>query len=99
MAKISVDNVGFGTALSAPVINDAGVTLVPAGAVVTPELKEKLHAMGITEVSVLIKATPEMPKEEFVAKVNASFSKAETDARMARMKKALLAHVEDLYAC
>ena len=97
MLKMSVESVGPGSVLAKPIVNDTGIILIAAGVEVTGSLKQKLASMGITEVFVDGKRVPDIPKEEFVAKVNVSFSKTEEDPRMAAMKRALLAHVEELY--
>lgn len=97
MLKMSVESVGPGAVLAKPIVNDTGIILIAVGVEVTGSLKQKLASMGITEVFVDGKRVPDIPKEEFVAKVNVSFSKTEEDPRMAAMKRALLAHIEELY--
>jgi hypothetical protein len=91
MLKMSVESVGPGAVLAKPIVNNTGIILIAAS------LKEKLANMGITEVFITGKRVPDIPMEEFVAKINISFSKTEQDPRMAAMKRALLAHVEELY--
>jgi hypothetical protein len=97
MLKASVESVEPGAVLAKPIVNDTGITLIAAGVEVSRPIKEKLASMGITEIFIAGKRVPDIPKEEFVAKVNASFAKAEEDPRMAAMKRALLAHIEELY--
>jgi hypothetical protein len=97
MLKMSVESVGPGAVLAKPIVNNTGIILIAAGVEVTASLKEKLANMGITEVFITGKRVPDIPMEEFVAKINISFSKTEQDPRMAAMKRALLAHVEELY--
>jgi hypothetical protein len=97
MLKMSVESLEPGAVLAKPIVNDTGISLIAAGVEVSRPIKEKLVSMGITEVFVVGKRVPDVPKEEFVAKVNASFTKTEEDPRMAAMKRALLAHIEELY--
>ena len=97
MLKMSVESLEPGAILAKPIVNDSGISLIAAGVEVSRPIKEKLVSMGITEVFVVGKRVPDVPKEEFVAKVNASFTKTEEDPRMAAMKRALLAHIEELY--
>ena len=97
MLKMPVESVGPGAVLAKPIVNDTGIILIAAGVEVTGSLKEKLAGMGITEVFIAGKRVPDIPMEEFVAKVNLSFSKTEEDPRMAAMKSTLLAHIEELY--
>ncbi|HME44897.1 MAG TPA: hypothetical protein VKF36_17530 [Syntrophorhabdales bacterium] len=97
MLKMSVESVWPGAVLAKPIVNDAGISLIAAGVEVTGSLKEKLASMGVTEIFIAGKRVPDIPKEEFLAKVDVSFSKTEEDPRMAVMKRALLAHVEELY--
>ena len=97
MLKMSVESVGPGAVLAKPIVNDTGIILIAAGVEVTGSLKEKLASMGVTEIFIAGKRVPDIPKEEFLAKIQVSFSKTEEDPRMAAMKGALLAHVEELY--
>ena len=97
MLKMSVESVGPGAMLAKPILNETGTILIAAGVEVTESLKEKLAGMGITEVFIAGKRTPDIPMEELVAKIDLSFSKTEEDPRMATMKRALLAHIEELY--
>ena len=97
MLKVSVESVGPGAVLAKPIVNERGAILIAAGVEVTASLKEKLASMGITEVFIVGKKAPDIPKEEFVAKADLSFSKTGEDPRMAAMKRALLAHIEELY--
>jgi hypothetical protein len=97
MLKISVESVEPGAVLAKPIVTDAGITLIATGVEVSGPIKKKLASMGITEVFVAGKRVPGIPKEEFVANVNASFIKTEGDLRMDAMKRALLAHIEELY--
>lgn len=97
MLKMSVESVGPGAVLAKPIVNDAGIILIAAGVEVTGSLKEKLASMGVTEIFIAGKRVPDISKEEFLAKVDVSFSKTGEDLRMAVMKRALLAHVEELY--
>ena len=97
MLRVSVESVEPGVVLARPIMNDAGIILIAAGVEVTEPLREKLITMGITEVCIVGRKKPDIPKEEFVAKVNAMFAKTEEDPRMAAMKRALLAHIEELY--
>ena len=97
MLKMSVESVGLGAVLAKPIVNDTGIILIAAGVEVTGSLKQRLASMGITEVFIHGKRVPEIPRGEFVAKVDISFSKTEEDPRMAAMKRALLAHIEELY--
>jgi hypothetical protein len=97
MLRMSVESVGPGAMLARPIVNDTGIVLIAAGVEISGALKEKLTSMGITEIFIAGTRVPDISKEEFVAKVNVSFSKCEEDPRMAMMKRALLAHVEELY--
>jgi hypothetical protein len=97
MLRISIESVEPGAVLAKPIMNEAGTTLVGAGVEVSGPLKDKLINMGITEVFIVGRKAPDIPKEEFVAKINTMFTKAEEDPRMAAMKRALLAHIEELY--
>ncbi len=97
MLKVSVESVGPGAVLAKPITNETGIILIASGVEVSESLKRKLTGMGITEVFIVGKRVPEIPKDEFVAKINASFSKTEEDPRMVEMKRALLAHIEELY--
>lgn len=97
MLRISVESVEPGAVLAKPIVNDAGITLIAAGVEVTELLRERLISMGIAEVFVIVRQVPDIPKEEFIAKVNATFTKTGGDPRMAAMKRALLAHIEELY--
>ncbi len=97
MLKTLVESVESGAVLAKPIISDTGITLITAGVTVSVPIKEKLTSMGTTEIFIVGKRAPDIPKEEFIAKVNFSFSKTELDPRMAAMKRALLAHIEELY--
>jgi hypothetical protein len=97
MLKMSVESVEPGAVLAKPIANDTGITLIAAGVEVSEPIKEKLAGMGITEVFITGRQAPDIPKEEFVAKINASFTKTDENPRMAAMKRALLAHIEELY--
>lgn len=97
MLRISVESVELGAVLAKPIVNDAGISLIAAGVEVTEPLKEKLLSMGITEVFIIGRQVPDIPKEEFVAKINATFTKTGGDPHTAAMKRALLAHIEELY--
>jgi len=97
MLKMSVESVGPGAVLAKPIVNDTGIILIAAGVEITGSLKEKLASMGITEVFIAGKKAPDIPKEEFIANVDLSFSKTGEDPRMAAIKRALLAHIEELY--
>ena len=97
MLKVSIESVESGAVLAKPIMNDEGATLIGAGVEVSGPLKDKLVNMGITEVFIVGRKAPDIPKEEFVAKINTMFTKAEEDPRMAAMKRALLAHIEELY--
>ena len=97
MLRISVESVEPDAVLAKPIVNDAGISLIAAGVEVTEPLKEKLIDMGITEVFIVGRPVPDIPKEEFVAKINVTFTKTEENPRMAAMKRALLAHIEELY--
>ena len=97
MLKMSVESVEPGAVLAKPIVNDTGITLIAAGVEVSGPIKKKLTSMGITEIFVAGRRVPDIPKEEFVTKINASFAKTDEDPRMAAMKRALLAHIEELY--
>ena len=97
MLKMSVESVEPGAVLAKPIVNETGITLIAAGVEVSGPIKRKLTSMGITEIFVAGRRVPDIPKEEFVAKINASFAKTDEDPRMAAMKRALLAHIEELY--
>ncbi len=97
MLKISVESVGAGAVLARPITNATGTVLIAAGVEISESLKRKLAAMGITEVFIEGKRQPDMPKEEFLAKVDVSFLKTQDDPRMTEMKRALLSHIEELY--
>jgi hypothetical protein len=97
MIKVLVESVGAGAVLAKPIVNETGIILIAAGIEITEPLKKKLASMGITEVFIEGKRVPDISKEEFVAKVNVSFVKTELDPRMAAMKRALLAHIEEVY--
>lgn len=97
MLRISVESVEPGAVLAKPIMNNAGIILIAAGVEISEPLREKLINMGITEISIVGRKVPDIPKEEFVAKINGMFIKTEEDPRMAAMKRALLAHIEELY--
>ena len=97
MLRMSVESVEPGAALAKPIVNESGSTPIAAGVKVTEPLREKLLSMGVTEVFIVGRRVPDIPKEEFVAKVDVTFAKTEEDPRMAAMKRALLAHIEELY--
>ena len=97
MLKVSLESVTPGAVLAKPIMNDAGIVLIAAGVEVYEPLKRKLASMGITEVFVVGRRIPDVSKEDFIAHVNQSFAKTGTDERMATMKNALLAHIEELY--
>ncbi len=97
MMRIPIESVELGAVLAMPIVNDAGIPLIAAGVEVSELLKEKLISMGVAEVAIIGKRGHDIPKEEFVAKTNALFARADNDPRMAAMKRALLAHIEDLY--
>ncbi len=97
MLKVSVESVEPGAVLAKPIVSDGGITLIAAGVEVSGPIKEKLASMGIRQIFVAGRRMPNIPKEEFVAKVNTSFAKTEDDPHMALMKKALLGHIEELY--
>ncbi len=97
MLKVSVEDVGPGATLAKPITNESGIVLIASGVEVTEPLKRKLTGMGISEVFIAGKRVPDVPKEEFIARVNTSFMKVEENPRMAEMKRALLAHIEELY--
>jgi hypothetical protein len=97
MLRVSVDSVESGAVLAKPIVSESGSTLIAAGVEVTEPLREKLLSMGITEVFIVGRQVPDIPKEECVAKINAMFIKTEENPRMAAMKRALLAHIEELY--
>ena len=96
MLRMSVESVAPGAALAKPIVNESGSTLIAAGVEVTEPLREKLLSMGVTEF-IVGRRVPDIPKEEFVAKIDVTFAKTEEDPRMAAMKRALLAHIEELH--
>jgi hypothetical protein len=97
MLRISVESVEPGAVLAKPIVNESGSTLIAAGVEVTEPLRKELLSMGVTEVFIVGRRVPDIPKEEFVAKIDVAFAKAEEDPRMAAMKRAFLAHIEELY--
>jgi len=97
MLKVSLESIAPGAVLAKPIINDAGLVLIAAGVEVYEPLKRKLASMGITEVFVVGRRVPDISKAEFVARVDRSFLKSGEDPRMAAMKNALLAHIEEIY--
>ena len=97
MLRISVESLEPGAVLAKSIVNESGSTLIAAGVEVSEPLKEKLISMGITEVFIVGRPVPDIPKEEFVARINVTFTKTEEDPRMAAMKRGLLAHIEELY--
>jgi hypothetical protein len=94
---MSVESVEPGAVLAKPIVNESGSTLIAAGVEASEPLKEKLISMGVTEVFIVGRLVPDIPKEEFIARINVTFTKTEEDPRMAAMKRALLAHIEELY--
>ena len=97
MLKVSLEAIAPGAVLAKPIINDAGIVLIAAGVEVYEPLRRKMASMGITEVFIVGRRTPDVSKAEFIARVNKAFVKTEEDPRMAAMKSALLAHIEELY--
>ncbi len=97
MLKVPVESAAPGAVVAKPITNGAGIVLIAAGAEVSDTLKRKLISMGINELFIEGKCVPDIPKDELIAKINLSFRKAEEDPRMAEMKRALLAHIEELY--
>jgi hypothetical protein len=97
MLKMPVESVESGAVLAKPIVSDTGITIIAAGVEVSEPIKEKLASMGITEIFIAGRRVPDISKDEFVAKINASFTKTEEDPRIAAMKRALLAHIEELY--
>ena len=97
MLRMSVESVDPGAVLAKRIVNESGSTLIAANVEATEPLREKLLSMGVTEVFIDGRQVPDIPKEEFVAKSNAMFTKTEEDPRIATMKRVLLAHIEELY--
>jgi hypothetical protein len=97
MLKVSLESVASGAVLARPITNDAGIVLIAAGAEIYEPLKRRLAGMGITEVFIVGRRVPDISKAEFVDRVNRSFAKSGEDPRMAAMKNALLAHIEEVY--
>ncbi len=97
MLTVSVESVEPGAVLAKPIVNDSGISLIAAGVEVTEALREKLIAMGIAKVSIVGRKVPDIPMDEYIARINVAFEKAEGDPHMAAMKRALLAYIEGLY--
>ncbi|HME45689.1 MAG TPA: hypothetical protein VKF36_21540 [Syntrophorhabdales bacterium] len=97
MLRMSAESVDPGAVLAKPIINESGSTLIAAGIEATELLREELLSLGVTEVLIVGRRVPDIPREESVARINAMFTKTEEDPRMAAMKRALLAHIEELY--
>lgn len=64
MLRVSVESVEPGAVFAQPIVNDAGIILIAAGVEVTEPLREKLIAMGVTEVCIVGRKVPDIPKEE-----------------------------------
>ena len=97
MLKMSVESVEPGAILAKPIVNDAGIILIAAGVEVSRPIKEKLVSMGITEVFVAGKRVPDVQRKNSLPRLTPHSAKTEEDPRMAAMKRALLAHMEELY--
>ncbi|HHW19916.1 MAG TPA: hypothetical protein PKZ17_00085 [Thermodesulfovibrio thiophilus] len=95
MIKIPIDKAKPGIKIVKDIVNESGMIVVPAGKELTESLIDKLSMMNID--FIYVEGKKELPpKDEVLNEIEKRFKKINDEPTLL-IKRALEAHIEDLY--
>lgn len=97
MPKIPVEKLMPGVVLAKPVLNEAGMVLLAQGTEIKAAHIDRLINMNVQAVFVEGDTTPDKPKDEVLAELEARFSKTINEPHMLMIKKIIESRIEELY--
>ncbi len=98
MPRIALKYVEVGMQLSKAVTNDAGVSLINKGAVITEKMLQKLVNANVRYVFV-VNRSDEGRLEQELSALDARFARSTEKPHMAVLKSLLREHLEELDPC
>lgn len=97
MAKVAIDNLKPGMKTSKPVINNNGMVILGDNTELTAELIDRIRNMDVDGLFIHGDSKPSKPKEDLLEEIDGRFRYVDGDPLMEIIKRAMHAHVEDLY--
>lgn len=98
MPRISPSGLTPGMITARPVVNANGMVLLGENTELTTELIDRIKSMEVDAVHVHGTSAPLMPKEALLAEIEGRFRLAGNDPNTDTIRKAVMRHIESLYA-
>lgn len=97
MRKIGIESITPGMRLARPITNESGITLFGEGTVLDERSIERIKTMGIDYIYIEGVATPGIPLEEELHRLDSRFSKVSNVPYMTTIKTAVREYITSLY--
>ena len=98
MPKIDPGSLEPGMKTAKPVVNTSGMVLLGENTELTTELIDRIKSMEVDAVHVHGTSAPLRPKEALLAEIEGRFRLAGNDPNTDTIRKAVMRHIESLYA-
>lgn len=98
MPKLSPSGLEPGMITARSVVNGNGMVLLGENTELTAELIDRIKNMDVDSVYVQGATLPSRPRDEFLAEIESRFRLAGSDPNMDTVRRAVIRHIEGLYA-
>lgn len=98
MPRLSPSGLEPGMITARSVVNANGMVLLGENTELTAELIDRIKNMDVDAVYVQGSTRPQRPREDLIAEIGDRFRRAGDSPNMDTIRKALIRHIETLYA-